>query len=218
MTEPDATTFDNDNFSANAKEAAKLLETDLKAGADFIARVLTLRTASRAVVVSLVSALAVYSLTNHAWAPAVVGLIVAVTGLLSEAYSEFIQNITHNRLTQLEHKVQAYISYLIEDGPVANDAKRRLTTELATYQFGTSRSLRGSSIWKTLKVAWRTLGFWLHTCLIILMIIATILGISGDDKSDAAICFRTASGTQIRVHEMPVLSGGPIEMIPCPGR
>jgi hypothetical protein len=218
MTEADSTTNSGDDFSANAKEAARILEADLKAGADFIARVLTLRTASRAVVVSLVSALAVYSLTNHAWAPAVVGLIVATTGLLSEAHSEFIQSITHNRLTRLEHKVQSYISYLIEDGPVANDAKRRLTTDLATYQFGTSRSLRGSSILKTLRVAWRTLGFWLHACLILLMIFATILGFVGNDNADAGICFRTASGTQIQVHEMPVISGGPIEMIPCPGR
>src|SRR5947209_2579829 len=109
MTTPESHESTDGDFVANTKETVRLLEADIKAGTELIARILTLRTATRGVVVSLGSALFVYSLTNHTWPAAAVGILVAAASLLADAYSEFIQNVAHNRLTRLEHKVQSYL-------------------------------------------------------------------------------------------------------------
>lgn len=200
------------------KEMMRLVESDHKATTEYIARVTTLRTAARGVIVPLASGLAGLALANQNWVVAVVAIPTLVIGMVSEARSDFLLKIAHNRLLRLEHKVQSYLTYLNETGTVAADAKLRLDREIDTYQFGMSRSLRGQSLKKTVATASRTVMFWLYVTLIVALVaIGVVVGVvHSSSKADVSYCLVSKTGAVVEIHELPSIRAGSAELVPCP--
>jgi hypothetical protein len=200
------------------KEMLRLVESDHKATTEYIARLATLRTAARGVIVPLASGLAGLALANQNWVVAIVAIPTVAIGAISEARSDFLLKIAHNRLLRLEYKVQAYLTYLNETGTVAADAKLKLDREIDTYQFGISRSLRGQSLKKTLTIASRTVMFWLYVTLIVaLVVIGVVVGlVHASSKAEVDACLVSKRGTIVEVHELPSVRAGSIELVPCP--
>jgi hypothetical protein len=206
------------DYEARAKEMLRLVEGDHKSTTDYIARVTTLRTATRAVIVPLASALAGLALANHDWIVAVAGIPTVIIGAASEARSDFLLKIAHKRLMRLEYKVQAYLDYLNETGTVADAAKLKLEREIDTYQFGISRSLRGQALRKTLAAAAKTTMFWFYVALIIILVAVSVT--VGLMKSNAPqqveSCLITENGGVVRLRELPEAQTGNLELVPCP--
>ena len=161
------------------KEVIRLIEADNKATIDFISRLTTLRATVRGVIVTLGSTLAGLAFTQHNWVVAAAGIPVVLAGGIAEAKTDFLVQVAHNRSVRLEWKIQAYIALLIEDSPVKADAAARFRREIDTYQFGTSRSLRGSSIWKSLAISSKRAAFWLYpTVAFVLGVVAIVAWLS----------------------------------------
>lgn len=205
-----------DAFDAQ-KEIVRLIEADHDQTTDFISRLIALRGAVRGIAVSLGSALAGLALANDTWPVAIAGVPIVLIAAAAEAHSDLMRDIAHKRSVLLERKVQAYVASLRETGVVALDAKANLERELDTYEYGTSRSIRRSSLAKALGLAWRKAAFWLYPAMAaVLTVIAISLWVSDSNPTEAAgVCVSSPSGT-VHLAEAPEVLSGELSLVPCP--
>jgi type IV secretory pathway TrbD component len=188
------------NIPTKEAEVIRLIEADHKATTEFISRLTTLRGAVRTVVVTLGSTLAGLAFTQNSWVIAIVGIPVILFAAIAEARTDFLIQVAHNRSVRLEHKIQSYIAHLLEDtGAVAKDAAAKFQREMDTYQFGTSRSLRRSSVWKALAISAKNAAFWLYPTVAALLIAVAITMSLGTSSKASPSRSDVSSPTQVRL-------------------
>lgn len=209
----------NDDNETRLKEILRLIESDHKATIDFIARITTLRITVRSILFPLVSALAGLTLVNKNWIIAAVAIPLVVIGIGADAHIDFLLNIAHRRLVRLEYKIQAYLDYLVETGTVAAAAANNLDREIDSYQFGISRSLRGSTLQKKLAVTIKTATFWLYCILSVILIAVGVIALvsepGGSSPGERDVCLVDQSGGQVHITELPDIKSGRATVVNC---
>ena len=200
------------------KEIIRIIETDHAATTELISRLTTLRVGLRGLVITLGSSLLGIALTQRNWIIAAVGIPIVVAGAFTEARTDFLVRLAHNRSVRLEHRIQAYVSHLIEKGAVGEDAKRKFQREIDTYQFGISRSLRGPSIWKALGDSVKGAPFWLYAAFAAaLLAVALLTGlITSPSQPNSVGCIKSSTGGVIELRELPTIRTGELMLVECP--
>jgi hypothetical protein len=197
-------------------EVIRLVEADHKATTEFIARLIGIQTATRAVVVPLASALAGLALTNHLWGFAAAAIPILVVGLIVEARNEGLRDLAHRRSTRLERIIQSYVTSLVEEGrPVQGHARDRLHREVDSYEFGLSRSLRKVGFKKAVGEALTQAVAWIYLVLIVLL--GVIVGYALTHASgEVEVCLKDESGAIVHIGGRAVTLTGKVTIVACP--
>ncbi len=200
------------------KEIIRIIETDHAATTELISRLTTLRVGLRGVVITLGSSLLGLALTQRNWIIAAVGIPIVVAGAFAESRTDFLIRLAHNRSVRLEHKIQTYVSHLIEKGAVGEDAKRKFQREIDTYQFGISRSLRSPYIWKALGDSAKSALFWLYAAFAVaLLAVVLFTGLTTPPiQSNSVGCIKLSTGNVIELRELPTIRTGELTLVECP--
>jgi hypothetical protein len=197
----------------NTKEIIRIIESDHKVTIELIACLTTLRAGLRGVVITLASTVLGLAIAQSSWPIAAFGIPVVFAGYFAEARLEYMVRLAHDRAVRLERKIQAYLATLIETGVVSQDADASFQREIDTYQFGSSRSLRGPTAWNVIKKSKKDVMTWVYVAFIIaLLVSALIIGIRSTTK---LFCIETGSGV-IESQGIPTVRSGFISVITCP--
>jgi len=198
------------------KEIVRVVESDHKATLELISRLATLRAGLRGVIITLASTVLGLAIAQSSWPIAAFGVPVVVAGYFAEARLEFLLRLAHDRAVTLERKVQAYLSALVETGVVRQDADAAFQREVKTYQFGTSRSLRGPSITKTIEKSVRDVMTWVYVAFVIaLTVSAAIIGYRQLAAPPKVYCVEAGTGI-LESREIPTARTGSVSLVPCP--
>jgi hypothetical protein len=198
------------------REIVRIIESDHKATVELIARLTTLRAGLRTVVVTLASTVLGLTLAQKSWFVAAIGIPIVLAGYLAEARLEFLVRLAHDRSVRLERKIQAYLSVLIESGAVAQDARENFDREIDTYQFGSSRSLRGPSAWKMIRKSLRDFMTWVYVAFVIALLVSAVtFGIRVDNSNEVRLACMNVQSGKVEVKDLPPVEPGSIAVINC---
>lgn len=201
------------------REVVRIIEVDHKATTELIARLTTLRGGLRGILVALFSTLLGLAIAQQSWLIAAIGIPVIAAGLFAESRTDFLVRLAHNRSVRLEHKIQTYISAVIETGVVGDDARRKFQREVDTFQFGTSRSLRGISAKNALKASLRNPIFWLYIFFVAALSATAIsFGILASTTSGPGPtkCATLSNGAVVEFAQQPKVLSGQLQLGTCP--
>lgn len=199
-------------------EVMRLVEVDQKATVELVARLVTIQTATRSVVVPIAGAFAGLALTNNAPALAFVAIPILLIAIGIESRLGRLQQQAHRRAVYLEGIVQANLTDLANRGTVVSgDATAKLYRKLDGYQFGSSRSLRAVPFKKLMQVAVRRAVTWMYVALIAIAVVAG-LAASALAPDPVEACLKVGDGSSVRVTGSGVTLSGDVDVVPCPAR
>ncbi|WP_270886888.1 hypothetical protein [Pedococcus sp. 5OH_020] len=201
----------------NVEEVLRLVEADYRSTTEFIARMINIETAARAVVIPLASALAGLAATSHSWELALAGIPIIVVGFLIDTRNSFIRDIAHGRSVKLERILQSRVSWSLEaNGPLAGEAQERLLKNLDAFEFGMSRNLRNLRWPSTLRRSLTRLFTWLYAALLIILVVVAV-GVMAEPKpTGESVCFKLPSGSVVGVTGTDLNLTGSAAIVACP--
>lgn len=200
----------------NVEEVLRLVEADHRSTTEFIARMINIETAARAVVIPLASALAGLAATSHSWQLALAGIPIVVVGFLIDTRNSFIRDIAHGRSVKLERIIQSRVSWCLEaDGPLAGEAEDRMLKHLDAFEFGMSRNLRNVRWPSTLRRSMSRLFTWLYATLLIILVVV-VVGVLAAPKPAESVCFKLPSGSVVGVTGTDMNVVGSATIVSCP--